>query len=108
MRDGIHTGNPRQFPPPERGEEFLQDIYILPLSICTREPTGLVGRCGILPVTAGLVRDSPYRCLDARCYRGARFLGGEGMDVIYLLILAGLYVVSHGLVWALGRLGKSP
>jgi hypothetical protein len=29
------------------------------------------------------------------------------MDFIYLLILAGLYVASHGLVWALGRLGKS-
>jgi hypothetical protein len=30
------------------------------------------------------------------------------MDIIYLLILAGLYVVSHGLVWALGRLVKAP
>ena len=30
------------------------------------------------------------------------------MDIIYLLILAGLYVVSHVLVWALGLLGKSP
>jgi len=29
------------------------------------------------------------------------------MDVIYLLILAGLYVVTHGLVWALDRLGKT-
>jgi hypothetical protein len=38
----------------------------------------------------------------------ARFFRGEGMDIIYLLILAGLYVVSHGLVWALGRLGKAP
>jgi hypothetical protein len=30
------------------------------------------------------------------------------MDIIYLLILAGLYVVSRGLVWALGRLVKAP
>ncbi len=30
------------------------------------------------------------------------------MDIIYLLILAGLYVVSHALVWALGRLGEAP
>ena len=28
------------------------------------------------------------------------------MDIVYLLILAGLYAVSHGLVWALDRLGK--
>ena len=56
----------------------------------------------------GLVRGFPYTCFDARCYRKARFFGGEGMDIVYLLILAGLYVVTHGLVWALGRLGKSP
>jgi hypothetical protein len=30
------------------------------------------------------------------------------MDAAYLLILAGLYFVTHGLVWALGRLGTSP
>jgi hypothetical protein len=29
------------------------------------------------------------------------------MDAIYLLMLAGLYVVTHGLVWALNRLGKT-
>jgi hypothetical protein len=29
------------------------------------------------------------------------------MDVIYLLVLAGLYLVSHGLVWALNRLGMT-
>jgi len=29
------------------------------------------------------------------------------MDVIYLLILAGLYAVTHGLVTALGRLGRT-
>ena len=29
------------------------------------------------------------------------------MDAIYLLILAGLYVVTYGLVWALSRLGKT-
>ena len=28
------------------------------------------------------------------------------MDVIFLLILAGLYLASHALVWALDRLGK--
>jgi hypothetical protein len=29
------------------------------------------------------------------------------MDVIYLLMLAGLYLVTHGLVWALNRLGMT-
>jgi hypothetical protein len=29
------------------------------------------------------------------------------MDAIYLLMLAGLYVVTHGLVLALDRLGKT-
>jgi len=28
------------------------------------------------------------------------------MDAIYLLILLGLYGVTHGLVWALDQLGK--
>jgi len=28
------------------------------------------------------------------------------MDALFLLILAGLYLVSHALVWALDRLGK--
>ncbi len=28
------------------------------------------------------------------------------MDVAYLLILVALYAVSHGLVWALDRLGE--
>jgi hypothetical protein len=28
------------------------------------------------------------------------------MDAIYLLIFAGLYALTHGLVWALQRLGK--
>jgi len=30
------------------------------------------------------------------------------MDAIYLLILVGLYLVTHGLVWAFGHLGKTP
>ncbi len=30
------------------------------------------------------------------------------MDAIYLLILAGLYVATHALVRAFGRLGKLP
>jgi hypothetical protein len=30
------------------------------------------------------------------------------MDAIYLLILIGLYAVTHALVWALQRLGKTP
>jgi hypothetical protein len=30
------------------------------------------------------------------------------MDAIYLLILAGLYATTHGLVWAFSRLGKTP
>jgi hypothetical protein len=29
------------------------------------------------------------------------------MDAIYLLILVGLYLITHGLVWALNRLGKT-
>ena len=29
------------------------------------------------------------------------------MDAIFLLILVGLYLVSHALAWALDRLGKS-
>ena len=29
------------------------------------------------------------------------------MDAVYLLLLAALYLVTHGLVWALGRLGES-
>jgi hypothetical protein len=28
------------------------------------------------------------------------------MDVVFVLILAGLYVVTHGLVWALSRLSE--
>ncbi len=28
------------------------------------------------------------------------------MDAVYLLMLAGLYLVTHGLVWALNRLGS--
>ncbi len=28
------------------------------------------------------------------------------MDVVYLLMLAGLYLVSHALVWALDRLSR--
>jgi hypothetical protein len=36
-------------------------------------------------------------------------VGAEGVvvDVIYLLMLAGLYAVTHALVWALARLGES-
>ena len=30
------------------------------------------------------------------------------MDIVYLLMLVGLYLVTHGLVWALGRLGETP
>jgi hypothetical protein len=29
------------------------------------------------------------------------------VDAIYLLILVGLYLITHGLVLALGRLGKT-
>lgn len=28
------------------------------------------------------------------------------MDFVYILMLASLYLVTHGLVWALGRLGE--
>jgi hypothetical protein len=30
------------------------------------------------------------------------------MDAIYLLILVGLYLITHGLVWAFSRLGTTP
>jgi hypothetical protein len=30
------------------------------------------------------------------------------MDAIYLLLLAALYLVTHGLVWALSRIGQFP
>ena len=36
----------------------------------------------------------------------AHFIGGPVVDTVYLLMLAGLYLVTHGLVWALGRLGE--
>jgi hypothetical protein len=40
--------------------------------------------------------------------RADRFLREEcGMDAIYLLILAGLYGVTHALVWAFERLRKT-
>jgi len=29
------------------------------------------------------------------------------VDAVYLLILAALYAVSHALIWALERLGRS-
>ena len=29
------------------------------------------------------------------------------MDAVYLLLIAGLYLLTHGLIWALDRLGKS-
>jgi hypothetical protein len=28
------------------------------------------------------------------------------MDAVYILMLAGLYLVTHGLVWAVMRLGE--
>jgi hypothetical protein len=30
------------------------------------------------------------------------------MDAIYLLMLVGLYAMTHGLVWAFERLGSAP
>ena len=27
------------------------------------------------------------------------------MDVVFLLVIAGLYLLTHGLIWALDRLG---
>jgi hypothetical protein len=30
------------------------------------------------------------------------------MDAVFLLLLAGLYLATHGLVWALSRLGAKP
>jgi hypothetical protein len=28
------------------------------------------------------------------------------LDIVFLLTLAALYLITHGLVWALGRLGE--
>ena len=39
--------------------------------------------------------------------RGLTLFGSMRVDVIYLLILVGLYLITHGLVRALGRLGKT-
>ncbi len=43
------------------------------------------------------------RNVTVLCVTGAEV---RAMDVIYLLMLTGLYVVSHGLVVALNRLGE--
>jgi hypothetical protein len=42
------------------------------------------------------------------CSKADRFHREElGMDALYLLILAALYGVTHALVWAFERLGKT-
>jgi hypothetical protein len=69
-----------------RGDEFLQDIYIA-------APRMAVSRTDVWLPSAAVGRVSSEV---------------KGMDIIYLLILAGLYAVTHGLIWALGRLGKAP
>ena len=40
--------------------------------------------------------------------RGLILCGSMKMDAIYLLILVGLYLTTHGLVRAFNRLGKTP
>lgn len=30
------------------------------------------------------------------------------MDIVFILVIAGLYAVSHWVVWALSRLGGEP
>jgi hypothetical protein len=39
--------------------------------------------------------------------RGLTLFGSMKVDFIYLLILVGLYLITHGLVRALTRLGKT-
>jgi hypothetical protein len=58
----------------------LQELYTAAPSI-----VGLTGR-GLIP---------------------AALCEGVRMDAIYLLILVGLYLTTHGLVRAFGRLGKT-
>ena len=108
MRNGIHTGNPWHFGLPSGTMNFYRIFISLLIAFALENQANWSGGAAFFTSPRGLVRGSTYRCLDAQCYREARFFGGEGMDIIYLLILAGLYVVTHGLVWALGRLGKSP
>jgi hypothetical protein len=38
---------------------------------------------------------------------GRAILQEVSMDLVFLLILAGLYLITHGLVWAFTRLAKT-
>jgi hypothetical protein len=54
-----------------------------------------------------LVGVFPYRRFHATRYCEPENLRRDEMDAIYLLLLAALYAVTHALVWALNRLGKT-
>ncbi len=54
-------------------------------------------------IPALLVCALGFSCRRAAAYAHRR----RGMDAVYLLILAGLYAVTHGLIWALHRLSKT-
>ena len=30
------------------------------------------------------------------------------MDIVFILLIAGLYAISHGIAWAIARLGGEP
>ena len=46
-------------------------------------------------------------CITKHRSRGLALFRSMRVDAIYLLILFGLYLITHGLVRALGRLGKT-
>ena len=47
----------------------------------------------------GFSQLSAYHLLNAKGEAGS-------MDVIYILLLIGLYLITHGLVWAVSRLAE--
>ena len=46
-------------------------------------------------------------CITKHPSRGLTLFRSKRVDAIYLLILVGLYLITHGLVRALARLGKT-
>lgn len=51
------------------------------------------------------------RVLAGRCGSPAAVRHLErrlGVDIVFILVIAGLYALSHGLAWALSRLGGEP
>jgi hypothetical protein len=44
--------------------------------------------------------------VPARVIRSAS--GRSGVDIVFILVLAGLYAASHFIAWAISRLGGEP